>query len=64
MDSARPERLMTPSDVSEYYNIPVPTLYQWRRRGYGPQATRIGRHLRYEPAAVRVWFAAQRDGDL
>jgi predicted DNA-binding transcriptional regulator AlpA len=61
MDSARRERLMTPTDVSDYYSIPVATLYQWRRRGYGPPAIRVGRHLRYDPAAVRAWFAGRGD---
>lgn len=36
----------------------VATLYQWRRRGVGPPARRVGRHLRYDPDAVRAWFNA------
>ena len=55
------EPLWTPIDVATYLGGPVQTLYQWRRKGIGPAAHRIGRHIRYEPSAVRSWFAAQAD---
>lgn len=53
------EDLWTPPETAAFLGVPVATLYQWRRRGYGPPAIRVGRHLRYEPAAVRAWLAAQ-----
>jgi excisionase family DNA binding protein len=46
-------------DVAEYLRVPVQTLYQWRKRKYGPPAARVGRHLRYDPADVRAWFIEQ-----
>jgi len=49
-------RLWTPQDVAEFLGVPVGTLYQWRSRGIGPPAHRVGRHLRYEPDAVRAWL--------
>lgn len=61
MNRASPEPLWTPTDVATYLGIPVQTLYQWRRKGLGPAGHRVGRHLRYEPGAVRAWFAAQAD---
>ena len=51
------ERTWTPEDVSAYLGVPVQTLYQWRRKGFGPQARRVGKHLRWDPSAVRAWFA-------
>ena len=36
--------------------MPIATLYQWRYLGTGPTAYRVGRHLRYEPAAVQAWL--------
>nr|WP_281367253.1 helix-turn-helix domain-containing protein [Nocardioides kongjuensis] len=36
--------------------IPVATLYQWRHKGCGPEAYRVGRHLRYEPSTLRSWL--------
>lgn len=50
------ERLWSITDVSAFLGIPVGTLYQWRHRRTGPRASRIGRHLRYDPADVRAWF--------
>lgn len=50
------ERLWTPEDLAEYLGVPVQTLYQWRRKGTGPKGRRVGRHLRYDPGAVRRWF--------
>lgn len=51
---------MTPlwsvEDASTYLGVPVATLYQWRHRGVGPRAYRVGKHLRYEPSAVRQWL--------
>jgi Helix-turn-helix domain len=53
------ESVWTIEDVSAFLRIPVGTLYQWRHRRTGPPACKVGRHLRYDPAAVRVWLAAQ-----
>lgn len=53
--------LWTVEDVARYLGIPVATLYQWRYRQTGPRASRVGRHLRYDPADVRDWLARQAD---
>lgn len=50
------ERLLSADEVAEFLGIPVATLYQWRHRGCGPDAYRVGRHLRYDPATVRAWL--------
>jgi excisionase family DNA binding protein len=52
-------RLWSVHDVSEYLDIPVGTLYQWRHRRTGPPASKVGRHLRYDPADVRDWLKGQ-----
>ena len=49
-------RLWTAQDVADYLGVPLTTLYQWRYLGTGPSAYRVGRHLRYEPAAVQAWL--------
>ena len=53
------ERLWTVSDVAHYLGVPVQTLYQWRYLGTGPAAYRVGKHLRYDPAAVPAWLDGQ-----
>lgn len=50
------DRLWSVTDVSEYLGIPVSTLHQWRYHGTGPDAYRVGKHLRYNPAVVRGWL--------
>jgi excisionase family DNA binding protein len=49
-------KLLSAEEVSEYLGIPVTTLCRWRHLGTGPTAVRVGRHLRYEAAAVRKWL--------
>jgi hypothetical protein len=59
-------RLWTAQDVADYLTVPLATLYQGRYLGIGPTAYRVGRHLRYEPAAVQAWLeqrASVRRGD-
>ncbi|WP_246111480.1 helix-turn-helix domain-containing protein [Terrabacter aerolatus] len=45
--------------MSEFLRVPVATIYQWRVRHEGPQAMRIGRHLRFDPETVRAWSRDQ-----
>ncbi|WP_369055615.1 helix-turn-helix transcriptional regulator [Kineococcus terrestris] len=52
-----PDRLWTVQQVADFLAVPVTTLYQWRYLHTGPAAYRVGRHLRYDPAAVRAWLA-------
>ncbi|MFG2224064.1 helix-turn-helix transcriptional regulator [Streptomyces sp. NPDC048644] len=56
--------LATPEDVAAYLGVPVKTLYQWRHRRIGPNALKVGRHLRYRWPEVDEWLAAQSAYDL
>jgi predicted DNA-binding transcriptional regulator AlpA len=49
-------RLWTVQDVAEYLGVPVRTLYDWKCKGYGPRARKVGKYLRYDPTEVRCWF--------
>ncbi|NRQ39671.1 helix-turn-helix domain-containing protein [Nonomuraea sp. NN258] len=55
------QRTWSAEDVSTFLGVPVATLYQWRHRGIGPKAARVGRHLRYLEEDVLGWFRQQRD---
>ncbi|MFC4949968.1 helix-turn-helix transcriptional regulator [Pseudonocardia sp. GCM10023141] len=55
-------RLWTVQDVAEYLGVPVRTLYEWRGKGYGPQARKVGKYLRYDAALVQRWFDELSDG--
>ena len=51
------ERLLTTQELADYLGVPRSTLWQWRSRGDGPIAVRIGRHLRYRESDVGSWIA-------
>ena len=53
------ESLWDVADTAAYLRVTVETLYTWRKKRIGPPAARVGRHLRYDPAAVRAWFQEQ-----
>ncbi|MGW0693548.1 helix-turn-helix transcriptional regulator [Streptomyces sp. NPDC002738] len=51
-----PDHYLTPEDLTAMFRLPsVETVYAWRKKRTGPPAIRIGKHLRYDPAAVRAW---------
>ncbi|MEU6825597.1 helix-turn-helix domain-containing protein [Streptomyces atriruber] len=55
-----PDRYLTPEDLVTMFSLPsVETVYAWRRKRIGPPAFRVGKYLRYNPAAVRAWEAEQ-----
>jgi excisionase family DNA binding protein len=51
--------LWTVHDVATYLGVPVETIYAWRKKRTGPPCARVGKHLRYDPEAVRTWFHQQ-----
>ncbi|MFE6975487.1 helix-turn-helix transcriptional regulator [Streptomyces sp. NPDC057682] len=55
-----PDRYLTPDDLVTMFGLPsVETVYAWRRKKLGPPAIRIGKYLRYDPAAVQAWVREQ-----
>ena len=50
------DRLWSVTEVSRFLGVPISTLHQWRYLGRGPAAFRVGKHLRYDPNAVRRWL--------
>ena len=59
--STSSDRLWSVQDVADYLGIPLKTLYNWRTRGIGPRARRVGRYQRYEEQDVRAWFTTQSE---
>ncbi len=54
-------RLVTIEELSDYLQVPVKTLYDWRHRGLGPPGLRVGRHVRYRQADVDAWLESRLD---
>jgi excisionase family DNA binding protein len=61
-----PERepLWNIDTLSQYLDVPVATIYKWRKTGDGPAAFRVGRHLRWRDSEVQAWLARQHDEAL
>ena len=45
--------------LKKMHPVPTATIYQWRHHRVGPPAFKVGRHLRYDPDAVRSWLTCQ-----
>jgi predicted DNA-binding transcriptional regulator AlpA len=54
-----PDRYLTPEDIANLFSVPLETVYGWRKKRTGPPGFRVGKHVRYDPAAVRAWTAEQ-----
>ncbi|MEW2523151.1 helix-turn-helix domain-containing protein [Actinacidiphila alni] len=54
-----PDRYLTPDDIAELFSVPLETVYHWRKKRTGPPGFRVGKHIRYDPEAVRAWTAEQ-----
>lgn len=52
----RSVKTWTVKDVADFLSVPVTTMYEWRRTGYGPPARKVGKYLRYWPDEVVAWF--------
>ena len=50
------EPLWTIEQLSDYLQIPIKTIRNWRDQGTGPRGRRLGRHLRFERADVLAWL--------
>ncbi len=54
------DRLWSIQDVAAWCQVPIGTLRRWRFDGSGPPGVRLGKHLRYDPADVRAWWAERK----
>ncbi len=52
------EKLLRPSEAAALLGVRVSTLYTWAARRQVP-VQRVGRSLRFSPAALSKWLAAQ-----
>ncbi|WP_055565937.1 helix-turn-helix transcriptional regulator [Streptomyces atriruber] len=58
-----PDRYLTPIDIAAMFEVPLETVYQWRKKRTGPPGFRVGKHVRYDPADVRAYVVQQRQAD-
>ena len=60
--SMQKDELISPAELAAWLSIPVGTIYRWNYLGTGPQALRLGKHVRYRHSEVETWLTAQARG--
>ncbi|WP_413115187.1 helix-turn-helix domain-containing protein [Streptomyces sp. CY1] len=55
-----PDRYLTPDDIAELFEVPLETVYQWRKKRVGPPGFRIGKYLRYDPSDVQQYVKGRK----
>ena len=55
------EPLLSIEALSEYLDVPVTTIRDWRTDGKGPCAIRVGGRVRFAVSDVLHWLAEQRE---
>lgn len=58
-DSAIAASLATTGDVAARLGVSTSTIRYWRHVNYGPPYLKVGRQVRYVPAALEEWIADQ-----
>lgn len=49
----------SPEELATYLDIPVQTIYAWRKHRKGPPGHSVGRHVRYRITDVDAWVDGQ-----
>lgn len=49
-------KLWSVQDLADYLGVPLQTVYQWRKKGYGPRGVKVGKHVRFRPTEVERWL--------
>jgi hypothetical protein len=52
--------LLTYAQISSRIQIPIKTLYEYRKRGTGPHTIRIGRQLRVSEEDFAFWLTQMK----
>jgi predicted DNA-binding transcriptional regulator AlpA len=56
MGIAAMEKLWSSQELADFLGLPIQTIYQWRKRNYGPPGRRMGKHIRYRRSEVERWI--------
>lgn len=53
-------KLLPPKDAAERLGLQKRTLEHWRWKGKGPDYTRVGGRIMYDPADLDAWLEANK----
>jgi excisionase family DNA binding protein len=48
-------------EIAEKLNVPISTLYLYKKDGTGPKTRRVGRHFRVSETDLNIWLDSRRD---
>jgi excisionase family DNA binding protein len=51
-----PSRLLSIKELSDFLQVPVSTIYDWRYRREAPKAIKVGKFLRFDVHEVMKWL--------
>ena len=54
------DNFLTFQEIAKRLNIPLRTLYEYNKKGIGPKAIKIGRHLRVSDSDLDAWLKANK----
>lgn len=49
-------KLLTNTELAKVLHVSTVTLWEWRRKGKGPQFTRLGNKIFYPAESVHQWI--------
>lgn len=52
---------LTIDELAEELKVSKNTIYDWRHKGTGPRAARLGNHLRFRRQDVEKWIEQHMD---
>lgn len=58
-DAPAPTATSLRAVASDLLGVPIMTIYHWRRTGYGPRGTRVGRYVRCRESEIERWLDEQ-----
>jgi predicted DNA-binding transcriptional regulator AlpA len=50
---------ISPEQLAHELQVPLATVYAWRRKSYGPPGMKVGKHVRYRRVDVDAWYTTQ-----
>lgn len=55
------DELLTVQDVAQLTRSTVAAIYQWRRRGKGPQGLRVGNKVLFRHQDIEAWLESRAE---
>ncbi len=55
---------LSPAQAAAYTGLPEKTLEEYRRKGTGPQFSRVGKHVRYKRRHIDNWLESCVDEQM